>query len=255
MAIHKTVICSLTLIFVGILLLATEHQYNILPTPLKSSGSSSGSTVKPRFIFVDLGANAADSLEVFLRRDHAKYSYDFPRPDWATYEQAEIYLFEANPHFNRALVTAKERYSAQGMNINIFPSTVVDVRDGTRTFFLDTINDANDFWGSSVYANHPDAIGSKSNGTELTSINIARWLLMNTLPRDFVVVKMDIEGAEYEIIPHMAEMGASIVTDYLLIEWHPTIPEDIDTSDARAKAAIEKLKAGGVNMPDYDSAS
>jgi len=94
MAIHKTVICSLVLIFAGIILLATEHRYNIIPSPLKSSGSSSERTstsagsVKPRFIFVDLGANAADSLEVFLRHDHAKYSYDFPRPDWATYEQA-----------------------------------------------------------------------------------------------------------------------------------------------------------------------
>jgi FkbM family methyltransferase len=171
------------------------------------------------------------------------------------FPQLDIYLFEANPHFNSALVKAKERYSAMGMNINIFPSTVVDVRDGTRTFFLDTINDANDFWGSSVYANHPDAIGSKSNGTELSSINISRWLLMNTLPRDFVVVKMDIEGAEYEIIPHMAEMGVSLVMDYLLIEWHSKIPQDIDASDIRAKAAIERLKAGGVNMPDYDSAS
>jgi len=167
----------------------------------------------------------------------------------------DIYLFEANPHFNKALVKAKEKYSAQGMNINIYPSTVVDVRDGTRSFFLDTINDANDFWGSSIYANHPDAIGSKANGTELTSINISRWLLMNTLPRDFVVVKMDIEGAEYEIIPHMAEMGVNLVIDYLLIEWHSKVPEDIDTNDIRAKAAIERLKAGGVNMPDYDSDS
>lgn len=88
MAIHKTIVCSLVLIFVSIVLLATEHRYNILPNPLKSTGSSNESTVKPRFIFVDLGANAADSLEVFLRHDHAKYSYDFPRPDWATYEQA-----------------------------------------------------------------------------------------------------------------------------------------------------------------------
>jgi hypothetical protein len=91
MAFHKTVICSLALILVGILLLATEHRYNLLPSPLKSHGSS-GESVKPRYIFVDLGANAADSLEVFLRHDHAKYVYDFPRPDWATYEQAGKFL-------------------------------------------------------------------------------------------------------------------------------------------------------------------
>jgi len=96
---------------------------------------------------------------------------------------------------------------------------------------------------------------SKSNGTELSAINISRWLLMNTLPRDFVVVKMDIEGAEYEVIPHMAEMSAWTVVDYLFVEWHHEVPEDADFHHARAKAAEEKLKAEGVIMPSYDSAA
>jgi len=167
----------------------------------------------------------------------------------------EIYLFEANPYFDTALVQAKEHYDALGIKVNIFPSTVVDVRDGTRTFFLDTVNTANDFWGSSTHANHPDAIKSESNGTELSAINISRWLLMNTLPRDFVVVKMDIEGAEYEIIPHMAEMSVWTVVDYLLVEWHNFALEAADYNEARAMAAVEMLKAEGVNMPSYDSAA
>jgi FkbM family methyltransferase len=160
-------------------------------------------------------------------------------------------LFEANPRFNTPLVQAKEHYNSLGIKVNIFPSTVVDVRDGTRTFFLDTVNTANDFWGSSIYANHPDAIASKSNGTELSAINISRWLLMNTLPRDFVVVKMDVEGAEYEIIPHMVEMSAWTVVDHLLVEWHGGVAGDAALN--YAKAAEEKLKAEGVNMPVYDS--
>jgi len=43
---------------------------------------------KPRYIFVDLGANSADSLDVFLNREDAKFKFDFPRPDWATHDQA-----------------------------------------------------------------------------------------------------------------------------------------------------------------------
>lgn len=43
---------------------------------------------KPRYVFVDLGANRADSLEVFLKEPHAKWHEDFPKPDWATYDQA-----------------------------------------------------------------------------------------------------------------------------------------------------------------------
>jgi FkbM family methyltransferase len=164
----------------------------------------------------------------------------------------EIYLFEANPIFNTALVQAKEHYDELGIKVNIFPSTVADVRDGTRTFFFDTTPD-HDSLGSSIYASHPDVVKSKTNGTELSAINISRWLLMNFLPRDFVVVKMDIEGSEYEIVPHMAEMSVWTVVDHLLVEWHGSVPDNPEFSHAIAKAAEEKLKAEGVNMPWYDS--
>ena len=164
----------------------------------------------------------------------------------------EIFLFEANPTFNTALVEAKERYDEKGIKVNIYPSTVADLKDGTRTFYLDNVNSGNDFWGSSTHANHPDVVKSHTNGTELTAINVARWLLMNTLPRDFVVVKMDIEGSEYEIIPHMVEMKIWTVLDHLLVEWHPsTLSEGYDVE--QVNAASEILEARGVNMPKYDS--
>ncbi|KXL49470.1 hypothetical protein M433DRAFT_8502 [Acidomyces richmondensis BFW] len=208
-----------------------------------------------RYIFVDLGANRADSLETFLGHKDVKFAYDFPHPEWAMHDEAEIYLFEANPYFNTALVEAKERYDALSIKITIFPSTVVDVEDGTRTFYLDNVNTDNDFWGSSTHASHPDAVASKSNGTELSAINISRWLLMNTLPRDFVVVKMDIEGAEYEVVPHMVEMGLWTVLDYLFVEWHPGVLNGDTSSEERVRVAQSQLMAGGVKMPSYDSAA
>ncbi|GAO18170.1 uncharacterized protein UV8b_01173 [Ustilaginoidea virens] len=206
---------------------------------------------KPRYVFVDLGANRADSLKTFLEVEDAKFKFSFPKPDWATHEQADIYLFEANPVFNEALVTAKETYQAQGLSITIFPTTVVDVKDGTRTFYLDTVNGDNDFWGSSTNANHPDVVKSGSNGTELSAINISRWLLMNTLPKDYVVVKMDIEGSEYDVVPHMVEMGIWSVVDYLFVEWHKNVAGE--EAMARGHAAKDKLISKGVQMPSYDS--
>ncbi|KAF9900022.1 hypothetical protein EC991_008019 [Linnemannia zychae] len=215
---------------------------------------------KPRYIFIDLGANGGDSLEVFLQNDDSKFKYSFPKPEWATYEQADIYLFEANPVFNNHLVAAKQKYADKDININIFPSTVVDIRDGTRTFFIDTVNVDHDFWGSSIYTTHPDVIKSSSKGTELTAINFAGWLLRNALPNDFVVVKMDIEGAEYEVVPHLAEMGAWAVMDHLLVEWHGSAiaggtAEEINARKKVVEAAAAKLQAKGVQMPHYNSAA
>ncbi|KAF9953377.1 hypothetical protein BGZ70_000265 [Mortierella alpina] len=244
---------------VSVLLLLVAHRGVSPPShELAASSSSQQSPGKRRYIFVDLGANRADSLEVFLKNPNAKFAYDFPRPSWATHEEAEIFLFEANPVFNGHLVKAKEACDERGIKVTIFPSTVVDVKDTIRTFFMDTVNDEHDYWGSSIYATHPDAVRSGAKGTDLTGINIATWLLRNTLPRDFVVVKMDIEGAEYEVIPHMADMGAWVVIDHLLVEWHgPKVGggtlEEIQLRGDRAAAAKDKLIKEGVQMPAYDS--
>ncbi|GJJ75689.1 hypothetical protein EMPS_08047 [Entomortierella parvispora] len=119
------------------------------------------------------------------------------------------------------------------MKVHISLSTVADVEDGIRTFYLDTANNGHDYWGSSIYAGHQDAKASGSKGTRLISINLARWLFVNFSSRDFVVVKLDIEDAEYEIVPHLAQMKAGIVTDYLLVEWH-----HFDLGMAPAEVAI-----------------
>lgn len=79
---------------------------------------------------------------------------------------------------------ARQKYAAAGKAITIYPSTVVDTKDGMRTFYLDEVNTDNGFWGSSTYKNHPDAVASGGRGTELSGINLSRWLLMNTLPHD-----------------------------------------------------------------------
>lgn len=41
-----------------------------------------------RYIFVDLGANRADSLETFLGHKDVKFAYDFPHPEWAMHDEA-----------------------------------------------------------------------------------------------------------------------------------------------------------------------
>ncbi|KAK2001932.1 FkbM family methyltransferase [Colletotrichum falcatum] len=246
---------------VMLLLAATFHHAQIMPDGSVSLYRGAG---KPRYIFVDLGANRADSLEAFLlTTPEREVRIRFPqallgnaRTDRVLtplgFRPAiEIYLFEANPVFNAALVEAKERYTAQGKRVQVFPSTVADVADGTRTFYLDTVNETHDFWGSSTYANHGDVAGSRGAGTAMPAVDVARWLLTNALPRDLVVVKMDVEGAEYDLLPHFVEMGAWAVVDHLLVEWHAGLPSE--AAGRAAAEALARLKAEGVNVPDYES--
>ena len=86
MAVNKTIVSLVAFILSTVFLLTTYHPSN----PFPNWGGH-----KPRYIFVDLGANSADSLEVFLKHENAKFEYDFPRPDWATHDQAGEYLDRA----------------------------------------------------------------------------------------------------------------------------------------------------------------
>lgn len=124
------------------------------------------------------------------------------------------------------------------------------VKNGLGTFTLDA-EEKDHHGSSSTEDNGPGT--SPRKVTDLTVINFAQWLLMNVLPQDFVVVKMNIKGAECEVVPHMAEMGLWTVVDHLLVDWHSfdvggTTPEEIQYRDDRAAAALAKLEAEGVKM-------
>ena len=97
---------------------------------------------KPRYVFIDLGANKADSLRVFLKEPKTKYVYDYPKPDNMEYDDAEIFLFEANPLFNADLVKAKQEFikRPKPVKIEVFPSNIVWTENVQMKFFIDIKN-------------------------------------------------------------------------------------------------------------------
>ncbi|KAJ3149651.1 hypothetical protein HDU89_003704 [Geranomyces variabilis] len=226
--------------------------------PVAKASDAAGKTCvgdSGRFVFIDLGANRADTLSVFLQDPAAKFHYAFPKPDECAYTDAHIYLFEANPTFNSDLVLAKSKWArhSPSVRIEIFPSTIVWLQDGTKKLYLDLVNPDHDFWGSSIFANSGDVQRSGSVHVNLTTIDIAKWILVNFVPEDYVVVKMDIEGAEHYVVPHMLAMGAHMNIDQFLIEWHAPAPEDVGAEVGRA--AVQRMKELGVQLPEYDSAA
>lgn len=51
-------------------------------------------------------------------------------------------------------------------------------------------------------------------------LDFSEWLLQTVSLEDFVVIKLDIEGAEHEVIPHLIETGAIYLIDELFVECH-----------------------------------
>lgn len=50
------------------------------------------------------------------------------------------------------------------------------------------------------------------------TFDLAAWLFV--LPRLPTILKLDVEGAEYDLLPHLRHRQADELLDGILIEWH-----------------------------------
>jgi len=177
----------------------------------------------PRKVFIDLGANRGDSIEIFLgiyKRDTSLFGLG-SSGDW------EIYGFEANPYFNTALTKLADRIRSERLAkaVHMFNSTAVWTNDGTVTFYLDTVNlgENPDYYavGSSLLSDHKDV----GNGTKVTvPCKDINKLLKQFSPPDEVFLKMDVEGAEIDLLSSMFLEGTMPIVTRMFVEWHPWIP-------------------------------
>ncbi|KAI8060309.1 hypothetical protein BC940DRAFT_323386 [Gongronella butleri] len=62
---------------------------------------------------------------------------------------------------------------------------------------------AQKFWGQLSHKIHPDIVHSNLTNVAAKSYNLARLLMETYSIEDYVIVKMDAEGAEHDLIPHL----------------------------------------------------
>ena len=95
--------------------------------------------------------------------------------------------------------------------------------------------------GGSFGSNKAEPNGRAGHLFNASLVDVVRWLRTSFALDDFVVLKMDIEGAENEIVPALLATNTSRLVDVLLWECH------LDSSWCRkwttkAKAANPSLK-------------
>jgi len=67
----------------------------------------------------------------------------------------------------------------------------------------------------------PRRPGTRGVTTVVPTVDLVGWLKESFRAEDFVVLKLDIEGAEHEVIPRLLQTNASRLVDVLLWECHP----------------------------------
>ena len=62
---------------------------------------------------------------------------------------------------------------------------------------------------------------------EVPAIDLVDFLQKRATEDDFVLVKMDIEGSEFAVVPHLIRTGAACLIDEMYLECHPGDVGDI----------------------------
>ena len=172
-----------------------------------------------RHVFFDLGTNNGDSVKYFI--DTANRSNKELLKGYGSFNEIswEIYAVEANPYFNQMLGDLKKYCEKLGHTINLMTETAAWTKNEKLVFYLDTINAGYNYWGSSLIKEHPDVINSGFKNVTVNGIDISE-LLKKYNADDEIIMKIDIEGTEFDLLLHLIKEGTLHLVDIIAVEFH-----------------------------------
>lgn len=166
-------------------------------------------------IFIDLGAYTGDTIEQFFNWGHLL----------GDPKEFEIHAFEPNPKFHKKLKILAEQKS----RVTIYPN-VAWVKDGTIDFVPDNL-------GSTVMKSKVN--WDQEKAVQVPCIDFSKWLEQFDFA-DLVIVKMDIEGAEFPVLEKLLKDRTINLIDHLWVEFHPNKVTEYTTTDKNE--LVEKLQ-------------
>lgn len=181
-------------------------------------------------IYVDCGAYDGDTVEQFL--------------NWRGHFDPEgiysIHAFEPNPIFVEVLNTLVKNRPLE--DIHFHPEAV-----WVEETVLDFAVDASDVPLGSTIMPGKKKIWDNSLKIKVKTIDFSKWL--KQFEGREIIVKMDIEGAEFPVLEHLIEQGTIHIPSIFLVEFHPNKVNEYTTTD-KIKL-IDRLSKLGVKIEEW----
>ncbi|KAJ4979823.1 hypothetical protein NE237_010603 [Protea cynaroides] len=160
---------------------------------------------KPRYVYIDVGARSyGSSIGSWFKKQYPKQNKTF-----------EIYAIEADKTFH-------EEYRKK-KGINLLPYAAW-VRNETLFFEINRgpgeKAEAKGGRGMGRIQPVESSINFVGDVDKIRGFDFATWLKNTVSESDFVVMKMDIEGTEFDLIPRLFETGAICLIDEIFLECH-----------------------------------
>ena len=177
----------------------------------------------PGKIALDCGANVGDFTEILAAGG------------------AQVHAFEPNPY---AFAELQRRF--RGCANVVCHQAAVGCATGRLPLFLHESSPKDEVLystGSSLLAVKPNVC--KERSVEVEVVDLA-WFIFG-LPQDVEVMKMDIEGAEVEVLEHLVSTGALRRVRRAFVETHEGKMPILAESTARMKSAVAEVAECQVN--------
>lgn len=148
-------------------------------------------------LYIDLGANAGETvLSELISGRHGV-----------------IWAFEPAPQLAEGL---RRRFGSAVVVVE----AAAWVEDGGTRLYLGHVLSATIVEGKRALPGHPEFGISYDRHIDVATVDFANWLAQAVNHEDSVIVKMDIEGAEYRVLDRLVETGAIDLIDELRCEFH-----------------------------------
>lgn len=172
-------------------------------------------------IFIDCGANNGQSTRWFQKSHKDSKTY-------------EIHCFEPNPDLKKKLEN----------NGAIYHPEAVWIENGKTTFYIGHSN----LSSTIVKAKYS---GRANKKIDVDTIDFSSWIQDNFSETDYIIIKMDIEGAEYEVIDKMLKDKTFDWIDEIYIEFHGNKmnPKPKDNKDLIRQIKNTNTKVNGWGNP------
>jgi FkbM family methyltransferase len=154
-----------------------------------------------RNVFLDCGAHEATSLRAFFNH--------YPQPDtW------HIWSFEPNTALNPFFELYRQYKLFQLENKAVW------IYDGEIDFYLAGVSPS----GSTLFPDKTTWKVSK-RPIRVPCIDFSAWVKRVFLPDDYIILKMNMEGAEYAVLDKMLQEGTiDLISDLYVSFHHDKIP-------------------------------
>jgi len=126
-------------------------------------------------------------------------------------EEWHFELFEPNPISIPAILNQIKKLDIP--NVKLHP-VAASTKEGKRDFYLGNRSPV----GSTLFKGKGRS--EQVSHMQVDCIDFNKWILDNLDKNDYIHMNMDIEGSEYEVLPHMIEGGSIYYINFMEVEFH-----------------------------------